>query len=190
LPKQAIRLWATVEGTVTDVFSEPVAGVHIYLSGDSICDITDENGEYALPFLCAGMHDIRFEPQNSAYRDTIVPRVPTTLSITTTLDVRLRTTTAIDEAMNPLPSKYVLYQNYPNPFNAVTTINFSIPEPGLVTLKIYDLPGREITTLFNCETPAGYHAVRFDASNLAGGVYFYHLETGNLSMSRKMILMK
>lgn len=86
--------------------------------------------------------------------------------------------------------QYVLYQNYPNPFNPSTSIEFSIPEPGFVTLKIYNLLGEEISTLVNREMEANIYSVQFDASELSSGIYFYRLQSNNFLLTKKMILMK
>jgi hypothetical protein len=87
-------------------------------------------------------------------------------------------------------NKYTLYQNYPNPFNPKTTINYSIPKTNFVTLKIYDVLGREIATLVNEERLPGNYNVKFDGSNIPSGVYFYRLQAGNFSQTKKLILMK
>ncbi len=94
-----------------------------------------------------------------------------------------------------IPSKFVLKQNYPNPFNPTTTIEYSIPNVGSknlspVQLKIYDVLGREITTLVNQRKSPGNYSVKFDASNLPSGTYFYTLRVGNFVSTKKMILMK
>jgi len=89
-----------------------------------------------------------------------------------------------------VPENYTLSQNYPNPFNPVTKINFSIPSNGLVTLKIYDVLGREITTLVNEVKNAGNYIVDFNASNLSSGVYFYKLEVNGFADVKKMTLVK
>lgn len=83
-----------------------------------------------------------------------------------------------------------LAQNYPNPFNPVTAINFQIPEAGLVTLIIYDLNGREITTLVDEYKDKGSYDVTFNASDLASGIYFYRLKMNNLDLVRKMTIIK
>jgi spore coat protein A len=84
-----------------------------------------------------------------------------------------------------------LSQNYPNPFNPSTVINFSIPaENTLVSLKIYNSIGQEVGTLINQIVPAGNHEVRFDATGLSSGVYFYTLTAGNFVDSKKMIVLK
>jgi len=88
------------------------------------------------------------------------------------------------------PSKFELSQNYPNPFNPVTTIKFSIPQPGNVNLKIYNLLGEEVATLLNSFLDAGFHAVDFDASGFNSGFYIYKLTAGNSALVRKMMIVK
>jgi len=86
--------------------------------------------------------------------------------------------------------KYELYQNYPNPFNPITSIEYSIPLDSHVSLKVYDILGNEVATLVNESILPGSYQVSFDASGLASGVYFYRLQTGIYSQSRKMIILK
>jgi hypothetical protein len=88
------------------------------------------------------------------------------------------------------PSVFYLGQNYPNPFNPTTNIKYSIPADGLVTLKVYDLLGKEVSTLVNDYQQAGTFDVVFDGSNLASGVYYYQLITGELSATKKLMLTK
>lgn len=83
-----------------------------------------------------------------------------------------------------------LSQNYPNPFNPSTIIEYNIEQPGLVKLKIFDILGREIKTLINQSQTAGKHSVKFNASELPSGIYFYRLEANNNVQTRKMILEK
>ncbi len=87
-------------------------------------------------------------------------------------------------------SDFKLYQNYPNPFNPSTVISYQLPEAGRVSLKIYDLLGREIVSLVNEEKQAGNYQVQFDASNLASGLYFYRLKTEKFVETKKMILLR
>lgn len=89
-----------------------------------------------------------------------------------------------------LPVSYELEQNYPNPFNPVTTIRFSIPKNNFVTLKIYDINGKEVSTLIDGEKRFGYHTVEFNASGMASGVYFYKLTAGSYIDTKKMMLVK
>lgn len=88
------------------------------------------------------------------------------------------------------PNKFELEQNYPNPFNPSTTIRFTIPEKSNVTLKVFDMLGREVTTLVNEVKDAGTHKVTFDASNLTSGMYLYTINAGNFTATKKMILVK
>ena len=87
-------------------------------------------------------------------------------------------------------TNYMLNQNYPNPFNPTTTISFQLPIASQVTLKIYDILGKEVATLVDEMKKAGNYQVKFDATQLASGMYFYRLDTKNFSQVRKMILMK
>ncbi len=89
-----------------------------------------------------------------------------------------------------IPLKYNLYQNYPNPFNPRTTISYSIPRISFITLKIYDVLGREIETIVNEQKPAGNYKVNFNAGGLASGVYFYQLRAGDFVSTKKLILLK
>ena len=85
---------------------------------------------------------------------------------------------------------YDLFQNYPNPFNPSTTISFQMPKDGFVTLKIYDILGKEVTTLVNEFKTTGKYNVQFNASNLASGMYIYQIKAGDYSNTKKLMLMK
>jgi hypothetical protein len=89
-----------------------------------------------------------------------------------------------------IPSTYELEQNYPNPFNPSTTIAFALPKPSEVTLKIFDASGRDIATLVVGKLPAGKHEVVLDASPFSSGVYFYRLQAGEFSQTRRLTLVK
>ena len=83
-----------------------------------------------------------------------------------------------------------LAQNYPNPFNPTTKISYTIPERNNVSLKIYDMLGREVATLVNTTKEAGNYEVNFNASNLASGLYIYKIQAGSFTQSKKMLLLK
>ncbi|MGB5893732.1 MAG: T9SS type A sorting domain-containing protein [Ignavibacteriaceae bacterium] len=93
-----------------------------------------------------------------------------------------------DEFVNP--DDFVLYQNYPNPFNPTTNIKYMINSRQFISLKVYDVLGNEIAILVNEEKPSGTYLVEFDATTLPSGVYMYRLTTGDLSVSKKLILLK
>jgi hypothetical protein len=92
---------------------------------------------------------------------------------------------------NPaLVNAFDLKQNYPNPFNPSTKIQYSIAEPGLVSIKVFDILGRQIADLVNEQKSAGAYTIDFNAQNLSAGVYFYRIESGSFKASKKMILLK
>lgn len=90
----------------------------------------------------------------------------------------------------PVVNSVTLHPNYPNPFNPSTEITFDLPHSMHASLKVYDVLGREVAELANGPLNAGTHTVTFDASTLSSGVYFYRLESGAFSTTRKMVLMK
>jgi len=89
-----------------------------------------------------------------------------------------------------IPTEYVLYQSYPNPFNPSTTIKYSLPNSDVVSLKVFDILGREVTVLLDEYKTAGTHAVEFNASGLASGVYFYQLRAQSFVETKKMVLLR
>jgi len=108
------------------------------------------------------------------------------------VSVLLNTTsvTGIEEVKNFIPTDFTLKQNYPNPFNPSTNINFSLPDESFVTLKIYDILGREVVQLVNKQLKTGNYNFSFDAKGLTSGVYFYRLQTHNFVETKKMLLLK
>jgi hypothetical protein len=91
-----------------------------------------------------------------------------------------------------VPLEYKLGQNYPNPFNPSTTIEYSVPQNSFVTLKVYDISGKEVATLVNTETSAGNYSLNFNADvyHLSSGIYFYKLTAGNEVAVKKLLLIK
>jgi parallel beta-helix repeat protein len=87
-------------------------------------------------------------------------------------------------------TEYSLSDNYPNPFNPVTKIGYTVPQTSFVTLKVYDVLGREVATLVNEEKISGVYEVEFNGSNLSSGIYFYSLTAGDFHQTKKLILMK
>lgn len=104
--------------------------------------------------------------------------------------------TTVEEGDNgSLPADYTLEQNHPNPFNPSTTIEFTLPTRSHVLVKIYDVLGREVTTLANQQMSMGLHTVTWDGTDFSGepvatGTYFYRLTADGYSESKKMILLK
>ena len=98
--------------------------------------------------------------------------------------------TTVELDPTALPTEYRLEQNYPNPFNPTTTIQFALPKPSVVTLKLFNILGREVTTLVDEKLEAGLHKVVFDAQGLPSGVYIYQLRAGAFVQQKKLALVK
>ena len=104
--------------------------------------------------------------------------------------IATNTTVSIQQISNELPSEFSLEQNYPNPFNPMTSIGLRIADFGFVSLKVFDVTGREVAVLVNEDLNAGTYKIYFDASNLATGVYFYRMQTKDFTQTKKMLLIK
>jgi hypothetical protein len=104
-------------------------------------------------------------------------------------EVRNNDVTGI-ETEKEIPGNYSLFQNYPNPFNPTTIIQYNVLSFGKVVLKVYDLLGREVATLVDKQQNAGQYSVFFNASRLSSGVYFYKIQAGSYTETKKMMLIK
>ena len=98
--------------------------------------------------------------------------------------------TGVAEERPGVPMIFELSQNYPNPFNPTTQISYSVPQKGQVTLKVFNVLGMEVATLFSGIQDAGKHAATFDATKFSSGVYFYRLQAGSVSITKKMLFVK
>ncbi len=186
-----------VRGIVTDSVTGLPLKAKIRVIGKEIADstwvITDSViGDYHR-MIFTGTYTISFSAPN--YYTKTVTNVYVKNDSTTTLNIQLRPIPNSVINQNQIPGQFELYQNYPNPFNPVTKIKFDIPEAVKrktldVRLIIYDLLGKEITTLVNEPLQPGTYEVTFNGSNLPSGVYFYKLGTGNFKETKKPILLK
>ncbi|MCB0720901.1 MAG: T9SS type A sorting domain-containing protein [Ignavibacteriae bacterium] len=132
----------------------------------------------------SGVHEVDSATGNLVR--TIVPGVQSRLISFYDPDMLV----GLENQNSSVPEKYSLQQNYPNPFNPSTTISFDIPLNGFVTLKVYDILGKEVKTLVNKSLTAGSYDFSFDASELNSGIYFYTLRTGDFAETKKMLLIK
>jgi hypothetical protein len=101
--------------------------------------------------------------------------------------------TGVINISNEIPTEFSLMQNFPNPFNPVTRIRFAIPENlsgNFISLRVYDITGKEVSVLVNTNLNTGYYETNFDAAGLASGVYVYRLQAGNVVNQRKMTVIK
>jgi hypothetical protein len=114
--------------------------------------------------------------------------VPTTLTSEGIYEVKNFATGIGDTPNQPL--QFELAQNYPNPFNPSTVIRYQLPNSANVTLKVFDVTGKEVAEVVNGYQTAGEHSVEFNAANLPSGVYFYRLSAGNHTATRKMMLVR
>ena len=96
----------------------------------------------------------------------------------------------ISQNGSEIPLSFALYQNFPNPFNPATKINFDLPRSAFVSINLFDILGREVKNLVNSNMDAGKYTIDLNASDLAGGVYFYRIETSEFSDTKKLMLIK
>jgi len=139
---------------------------------------------------------IRFDPQGNRILETNIDlggNYSNSLQRGELIFLRDLSPTVIDNdnlTGNEQPESFTLSQNFPNPFNPSTTIKFSIPSESFVTLKIYDVLGNAIEKLVNEQLPAGNYKIEFSAGDLASGIYFYKIQTGEYVEIKKMILLR
>jgi len=120
-------------------------------------------------------------------------RQPTAVTFDPNNDIVLKTATltvGINNESSATPTKFAVYQNYPNPFNPTTGIKFDVPKNTFVTLKVYDVLGKEVATLIKEEREAGSYNVDWNASFYPSGVYFYKLESKGFSETKRMLMIK
>ncbi|MCX5752258.1 MAG: T9SS type A sorting domain-containing protein [Candidatus Krumholzibacteria bacterium] len=151
----------------------------------------------ASPFVIFGSLDNKVPIGWSIYGDNAFLAVATrvdTMWVFTDGDVYgsiIEPVTGIEDEGRQLPEKFALFQNYPNPFNPITTISFTLPERATVSLKVYDLLGREVAALVRDETMLqGSYSKQWDASGISSGIYFYRIQAGSLSDTRKIVLLR
>jgi len=124
----------------------------------------------------------RFNPET---REELDSKISKDFEMLLALDVRKNS-----KDHSSIPTQYKLDQNYPNPFNPITIINYELGITNFVSLKVYDLLGKEVLTLVSENKQPGKYSVTFDGSNFASGIYFYKLEAGDFVQTRRMMLLK
>ena len=170
--KSEFNLWGINSERYVYTYIIPTSGYRINTFVKDIGLYRDEGGELLASYSVL----IGFIKDGVVYGDTTV--------------------VGIDEGKSNKPVEYSLFQNYPNPFNPSTIIQYSIPKTSFVTLKIFNILGKEIATLVNEEKPAGNYQIEFNIQKtinnkpLSSGIYFYKLHAGNYIRTKKMIYLK
>ncbi len=174
--QRSVTLNLSISGTPNLLFSNPADGKTYYVNdvyNDSTYQITFTGGSanFSMNIPAYGSAVLII---SDSVRKIIVPKITSVQQL----------------AESVIPENYSLSQNYPNPFNPSTMINYQLPTNNLVTLKVFDIIGREVATLVNERQEAGTYQTLFNAQGLSSGLYFYQLRAGNYSEVKKMLLMK
>jgi len=181
LPARAAGLFYYINQFTVDSAGTIFASFSSFLSGGGGIYSTTDGGT---SWTFAGLDSLTVNEMIS-YGDS------TYVSTDRGLFVITRNTVGTGVRTSPVtPSVFALEQNYPNPFNPATNVRFTIGSQQFVTLKIYDILGREVSTLVHVIMQAGNYTVPWNASNCSSGIYFYQLKAGDFIQTKKMILMK
>lgn len=169
---------------------EPLKDAVIYVLQGSVYKnfgITNSIGGYSAANLAPGTYTLTARRLGFA---PVTQNVTITNSNLQNINFNFGSPIGIQVISSEVPQNFSLSQNYPNPFNPVTKIKFSIPKSGIVKLTVYDAAGREAAVLIKGELEAGTFNYDFDVSHLASGIYFYKLESGEFTQTKKMALVK
>ncbi len=135
-------------------------------------------------------HSVKMFDSNGNYIEDFIPSGSGGLVTPNAIVIRETATLSVDDNENASLDNFQLEQNYPNPFNPTTVIRYRLPITSDVTIKVFNILGKEITTLVNDELAAGEHEVEFDATGLPSGIYFYQLKSNDFLETKKMIYLK
>lgn len=166
------------------VFMLDTANIFVACDGGKIYYTTNQGSEWYSQYT-ADWHDIHAVTFIDSIHGIAVGSGGTIL-----LTSSPGTVTGIGNSQSNVPTVFQLSQNYPNPFNPVTTIQYALPAQSYVTLKVYDILGREVATVVNAVEPAGERQIQWNASGCSSGVYFYRLNAGTFVDVKKMIVIK
>lgn len=177
-----------------------IAGYHIYhggFTGYSFTNVTDVGNDTSYTLtgvsftdtIAVTAYDRTYSPANELDSTIVIDNMTNGNESWYAYAVDT-SATVVSVHKKGTPDIYRLQQNYPNPFNPSTVISYQLPANSMVTLKVYDVLGREVETLVNERQNAGTHSITFDASTLPSGVYFYRLQAGTYSNTKKLLLLK
>jgi len=191
-----VRGAGTITGRVTSTDGSALSGVVVTAkrrmnSSLATYAVTDVNGRYELTDLDQGQYDLSADKMSYSSLQTQLGSVDYQhTGAAVNFELVPQRVTSIRTTTPEVPGELWLSQNYPNPFNPATKIQFALPIGGRVTLKLFNVLGREVLTLFEGSKDAGYYEVELDARSLASGMYFCTLEFANKAIVRKMVLVK
>jgi hypothetical protein len=187
-----------VRGTVRSLGapSTAIPGAFVYaIKNNQVAgySITNNTGAFSIDELAPGSYSVTVDNLGSTEPSSLTASVSYTSTgspVDATINFSLSSTTSVETSSSVQPEGFTLSQNYPNPFNPSTTINYTIQQPGMVILKVYNIVGQEIRTLVSNYQAAGNYQATLNAQNLSSGVYFYRLQSNNNTLMRKMILLR
>ena len=172
----------------SDNTAEGIAGIRVTLTGSDGSmgtAVTNSDGNYIFQKVKENYYTVSFEIESRAYENSFL-----LLDEDKTIDFNIGNSVSDINDTEYLPTEYTLSQNYPNPFNPSTVIKYQIPEAAQVSLKVYDVMGKEAATLVNSYQARGSYDVTFNANGLSSGIYFYKLNANGKQLINKMLLMK
>ncbi len=186
---------SVISGVVRDPQGTAVNGATVYAidNNNEIAGfaITNSKGRYIMDDVLPGVYTITADKVDYYVVNTNTADVNAGNNFSATADLSINPGVVNDvkSEVSEITS-YELYQNFPNPFNPSTTIKYALLKNGEVSLKVYNILGKEVSTLVNRYQNAGVYSVTFDASALSSGVYFYTLEANGITMTKKLTLLK
>ena len=186
--------YAQITGTVKDISNNVIVGAVVFAidQNNNIRSyaISNSNGEFVMEGFEPGMYTIFGDKFGFDLNQSFIATLDYVSNLTQDISLTLIPESVTSSENELIVDNFILNQNYPNPFNPSTTIKYQIPELSFVTLKVYDVLGKEIETLVNSEKPAGNFEITWNAESVPSGVYVYTLRAGNYIETRKMVLMK
>lgn len=178
-----------ITGVVRDVATQQVvSGVDVLVEEMGRQYTTDASGTFTYG-TAEGSHTIKFSKTGYIARtETVLTKAGTIDTVTILLSSNMGT--SVIDRQNRTPETFDLSQNFPNPFNPNTKIVFSLKTNNFMSLRVYNALGQEVATLVDQKLSSGTYSVSFDANNIPSGIYFYTLNAGNFSSTKKMVLTK
>ena len=178
--------WNAVNSTATPVYTFTVSGTNLFAGTDDDVYLSTDNGTNWTA-VNSGL------PNNPIYAITVSGT--NLFAGTENKGVWMRSLsemipTVVKDSHNQIPICFALEQNYPNPFNPTTNISFSLPSKYFAILKVFDVLGREVATIISEELSAGNHTREWNAANMSSGIYFYCLQAGPFTETKKLVLLR